>query len=101
MQRLGRDDKLPAEMQGTWVDAEDLSSELIIEGGDIVCFGSPVAYDYKEITHIDGATTVSLKVTNPDDEDAFQRENVTGLVITPEGEFHAYNVKFASQFVRR
>jgi hypothetical protein len=29
-----------------------------------------------------------------------QRSNITGLVITPEGEFHAYNVKFASHFIR-
>ena len=44
--------------------------------------------------------TVSLKVSDPANEDSFQRANITELVITPEGDFHAYNVKVASQFVR-
>ncbi|PMS26035.1 hypothetical protein C0Z16_28300 [Paraburkholderia rhynchosiae] len=33
--------------------------------------------------------------------DDFQRENIAGLAITPEGRFLAYNVRFALEFVRR
>jgi len=43
---------------------------------------------------------VILKVSDPADEDAFQRANITGLAITPEGEFHVWNVKLAAQFLR-
>ena len=100
MDRLGREAALPPEMQGRWVDADDASSELIVTGGEITCFGRPVEYDYKEIVEQDGALTVSLGVDDEAREDTFQRANITGLVITPEGEFHAYNVKFATQFVR-
>lgn len=100
MDRLGRDAPLPAEMQGHWVDADEPASELIVAGGEITCFGQVVDYDYKEIDEIDGALTVSLKINDEAEEDTFQRANVTELVVTPEGEFHAYNVKFASQFVR-
>ena len=52
------------------------------------------------MSKIDGALTVSLKINDEANEDTFERSNITGLVITPEGEFHAYNVKFASHFVR-
>lgn len=75
-------------------------AELVIHGGEITCFGATVAYDYKLVETIDGALAVSLKVNDPSTEDAFKRANVTGLFLTPDGEFHAYNVKFASQFVR-
>jgi hypothetical protein len=42
---------------------------------------------------------------HPDDverclSDDFQRENITGLVITPEGRFVVYNVKFGLEVVR-
>jgi hypothetical protein len=87
-------------MQGKWIDVDDPASELVIHGGEVNCFGQAVAYDYKEIAERDGALTVSLKVSDPANEDSFQRANFTELVITPEGDFHAYNVKFASQFVR-
>ncbi|WP_448663871.1 hypothetical protein ACG3SL_04130 [Sphingomonas sp. CJ20] len=100
MERFERDAPLPNEMQGRWADIENPSSELIIEGGKVICFGQPVLYDYKLIGTDDGARTVSLKVNDETLEDTFQRSNVTELVVTPEGEFHAYNVKFASQFVR-
>jgi hypothetical protein len=100
MQRVGRDEPLPDEMQGKWIDAEDAASELVIDGGEVTCFGKAVAYDYKEIGREDGAITVGLRVNHPSREDTFQRSNITELVITPEGDFHAYNVKFASQFVR-
>jgi hypothetical protein len=100
MGRLGREASLPREMQGRWVDAEDASSQLIVHGGEITCFGRPVEYDYKNINEKDGALTVSLGVDDEASEDSFQRVNITGLVITPEGELHAYNVKFAARFVR-
>lgn len=83
-----------------WVDAEDPTAKLIICGAEVTCFGRAIEYDYKEIHEVDGAFTVSLKVNDEAQEDSFQRSNITGLVITPEGEFHAYNVKFASHFVR-
>jgi hypothetical protein len=100
MGRLGREAALPREMQGRWVDADDASSELIVNGGEITCFGRPVEYDHKEIVEEDGALTISLRGDDEASEDAFQRANITGLVITPEGELHAYNVKFAARFVR-
>jgi hypothetical protein len=87
-------------MQGCWVGADEPSSELVVNGGEITCFGRVVDYGYKEIAEIDGALTVNLLVGDEADEDAFQRANITGLVITPEGEFHAWNVKFAARFVR-
>lgn len=99
-ERLGRDAPLPAEMQGHWVGADDPSSELVVRGGEVTCFGRTVEYDYKLVSKIDGALTVSLKINDEANEDTFERSNITGLVITPEGEFHAYNVKFASHFVR-
>lgn len=92
---------LPEEMQGRWIGADDPSSELVVCGGEVTCFGEPVDYDYKLIDSEDGAITVSLKIEDEANEDSFQRSNVTELVITPEGEFHAYNVKFVSQFVQR
>jgi len=99
-ERLGRDAPLPAEMQGRWVDAEDPSTELVVSGGEVACFGHTVEYDYKLVGKLDGALTVSLKVNDEAKDDAFQRSNITELVVTPDGELHAYNVKFASQFVR-
>ena len=101
MPRVGRDASLPDEMQGQWIAVDERSSTLIIEGGEITCFGRLVEYDYKEIDQEDGALTVSLKIKNAADEDTFQRANITELVLTPEGEFHAYNVKFGTQFVRQ
>lgn len=87
-------------MQGRWVDADDGSAELHIDGGEVSCFGAIVNYDYKLVTAEDDALTVTLAIDDPVGEDAFQRANITGLVITPEGEFHAYNTQFASEFVR-
>ena len=100
MERLGRDAPLPDAMQGRWTDVEDRTSELVIKGGEVTCFGQPVVYDYKLVVMEDGALTVILKIDNEANEDTFQRSNITGLVITPDGDFHAYNVKFASQFER-
>jgi hypothetical protein len=100
VQRLDRLAPLPDAMQGRWVAVDDPGETLLVAGGEVICFGSAVAYDYKLVEVVDDALTVSLKVTDPAAEDEFQRANVTGLVITPEGEFHAWNVKFASQFQR-
>ncbi len=87
-------------MQGHWVGVDDPASELIVDGGEIICFGTIVNYDHKEVVQKDGALTVSLGIDDDSKLDAFQRANITGLVLTPEGQFHAYNVKFALQFVR-
>lgn len=100
MQRLERDASFPGEMQGRWIAVDDQTSELIIQGGDVTCFGAPVSYDYKIVEQIAGALTVSLRINDPAAEDTFQRTNITELVITPEGEFHAYNLKFSTQFER-
>jgi len=100
MKRLERNGRLPDEMQGRWVIADEPTSELFIEGAEITCFGERVVFDYMEIGLREGALTVSLKVEDPAMEDSFQRANITELAITPEGKFFGYNVKFASQFVR-
>jgi hypothetical protein len=59
-----------------------------------------VEYDFKDIVEKSGALTVTLGVDDDASVDTFQRANITGLVITPEGEFHVYNVKFGARFVR-
>jgi hypothetical protein len=98
--RADRDSPLPEQMQGRWVFEGDPVSRLVIEGGKITCRGQVVDYDYKEIGREDGALTVTLRVEEGKDEDSFQRANVTGLVVTPEGEFLGYNAKWGARFVR-
>ena len=44
--------------------------------------------------------TVSLGVDDDSRLDDFQRENITGLVMAPEGRFLVYNVRFGLEFVR-
>jgi hypothetical protein len=100
MDRVRRDGPLPEKMQGRWVDADEPKSELIVQGGEITCYGRVVDYDYKEIVEQGGALTVTLGIDDAANEDTFQRTNITGLVIMPEGDFHVYNVKFAAHFVR-
>jgi hypothetical protein len=100
MQRLERAAPLPAEMQGRWVELDDPSAELIVNGGEIACYGQIVDYDFKEISEEHGALSVSLKIDDAAKEDEFQQANITGLVITPEGEFLVFNVSFGSRFVR-
>jgi hypothetical protein len=100
MSRLGRAAPLPEEMQGRWVDADDGSSELIVTGGEITCYGAPVEYDHKDIVEQDGALVVELGIDDAANEDSFQRANISGLVITPDGDFLVYNVKFGARFVR-
>lgn len=75
-------------------------SELVIKDGEITCFGSSVEYDYKDVGQIDGTLTVSLGVNDASQQDSIQRENITGLVISPDGEFLVYNVKFGALVVR-
>lgn len=43
---------------------------------------------------------MNLKINDGAQEDSFQRATITGLVLTPDGDFLAYNVKFGCQFVR-
>src|SRR5687768_6010885 len=71
--RLGRDAPLPAEMQGRWVEVDDPSSELVVSGGEVACFGRTVEYDYKLVGKVDGAVTVSLNVDDETKEDTFRR----------------------------
>ncbi|MBY8823854.1 hypothetical protein [Sphingomonas colocasiae] len=100
MERQDRDVSLPDQMQGRWVDVDDASSELVVVGSEVTCFGQEIVYDYKLVGTDNGALTVSLKIDDEAREDEFQRSNVTELVITPEGDFHAYNTQFASQFIK-
>ena len=100
MERFGRDAPLPSEMQGRWHDADGDGSTLIIDCGEVRYLGQAIPYDYKLVDTAAGALVVSLKIDDAAGEDDFQRSHITELVITPEGEFHAYNVKFAAEFVR-
>lgn len=98
--RMDRSAPLPTTMQGRWVSVDDPSSELVIEGSEITCYGSRVDYDYKEVGLVDGALVVDLGIDDKTQEDTFQRTNITGLVLTPEGEFHVHNVDFGDEFMR-
>jgi hypothetical protein len=100
MSRQARSTPFPSGMQGRWLDTEEPSAELIVAGGEVTCFGRLIDYDCKEVEEVDGALTVSLLVNDEARIDTFDRENITGLVLAPDGEFHAYNVKFAAHFVR-
>ena len=94
--------RLPEAMQGRWVDVDDPDGVLIVEEFDVSYLGQPVRHDYFTVAQIDGALCVDLGIGASDVEtaDTFARESVTHLVIDPEGAFHAYNVKFASEFER-
>jgi hypothetical protein len=98
--RADRDSPLPNEMQGRWLFEHDGHSELVIRGGEIICLGKIVDYDHKEIIREDGALTVNLRVEDGKDEDSSQRSNVTGLTMTPDGDFVGWNVKWGASFVR-
>jgi hypothetical protein len=100
MKRVQRQVPLPAEMQGHWVEDGNVSSALVIMGGEISCFGANVEYDYKDVDQVDGALTVSLGINDEAKQDSFGRTNITGLVISPDGEFLVYNVKFGARFIR-
>ncbi|MEZ5938056.1 MAG: hypothetical protein R3C52_07535 [Hyphomonadaceae bacterium] len=98
MHKLERQVPLPEAMQGRWKTVAD-QEELAITGGEIHGFGKVVEYDWKMIEEIDGALCVQLGVndTSLEGQDAFAAQHITNLVITPDGEFHVYNVKFSEQ----
>jgi hypothetical protein len=48
------DEPLPQQMQGRWMAADDQLSELVVDGGQITCFGTAVNYDHKIIVAEDG-----------------------------------------------
>ncbi len=98
--RAERDAPLPEQMQGHWIFEQDGHSELVIRGGEIRCLGKIVDYDYKEIVREDGALTVNLCVDDGKDEDSFRRANVTGLTITPEGDFLGWSARWGARFAR-
>ncbi len=100
MSPLGREAPLPEEMQGQWVDSDDPSYVVEICGGEVTRRGLPSEYDWKKITHDGGVLLVEFGVDDDADEDAFARQSVNGLAMTPEGEFHMWSVKFACQLVR-
>ena len=97
---MGREAPLPDEMQGRWVDSDDPSYVVDIRGGEVTYGGGPSEYDWKKITHEGGALVVEFGVDDDADEDAFARQSVNGLAMTPDGELHMWNVKFACQLVR-
>ncbi|MDG2528378.1 hypothetical protein [Caulobacter endophyticus] len=100
---LGKTDRrapFPKPMQGRWREAGDPSVELIVSGGEIVWQGRVVDYDSKEVTQEEGGLTVTLEVWGWERQEALKR-SITGLVITPEGEFQIFNPKFAATFERR
>jgi hypothetical protein len=101
MKKLDRSVPLPKAMQGRWITLDD-QEEITIAGSEISGFGRVVEYDWKTIEEVDGALVVDLGVndTSLEGQDAFARRHITNLVITPEGEFHVYNVKFAAQLER-
>ncbi len=100
MNRFGRDEPLPPQMQGCWTVIDDPLSELVVNGGKITYLGSEVIYDHKVISEEDGALSVTLGIDDDARMDTFQRENITGLVITPENRFVVYNVRFALECIR-
>lgn len=87
-------------MQGRWQDPEDADGVLTVEGFDVSYRGMSVAHDFFRIEEADGALNVTLGVDDPAREDSFVRENLAGLVIDPEGQFHAYNTHFGVTFER-
>lgn len=97
--RKTHQDQLPAAMQGHWVDADD-GSTLEIAGSDARFQGALIKYDWFEVEEESGAICVNFGVDELAREDSFVRENLTGLVIDPEGQFHGFNTKFGCTFVR-
>lgn len=86
-------------MQGRWLDVAD-SSELVVEGFDVRFQGQLVRHDFFVVDEDDGALAVTLGIDDASGEDTFQRENITGLVIDPGGEFHAFNTRFSVTLAR-
>jgi len=42
-----------------------------MQGGEVTCFGQPVAYNFKMVDRNEGALTVSLKIYDQTNEDNF------------------------------
>ncbi|RNJ61364.1 MAG: hypothetical protein EDM03_16100 [Porphyrobacter sp. IPPAS B-1204] len=99
MSRFTRKDELPPQMQGDWVDPED-GATLVIAGSDARFQGASIQYDWFEVEEKSGALCVYFGIDDPAREDNFVRENLVGLVIDPEGNFHGYNTKFGCTFVK-
>jgi hypothetical protein len=87
-------------MQGRWQDVADAGGTLVVEGFDVTYRGAPTAHDFFRIEEKDGALNVILGVDDPAREDSFLRENIAGLVIDPEGQFHGWNTRFGATFER-
>jgi len=100
MRRLGRHEPLPGQMQGRWVDLEESSSVLTVSDGEITWRGEPVEYEHKEIREEDGAFAVNLGTEDEKYGDPFERASILRLILTPDGELYAYNMRFAVQLVR-
>lgn len=85
-------------MQGHWLSPD--GEKLVVDGFDVTYRGQAVRHDHFTVEQQDGALVVDLGVDDASRKDSFQRENVTGLVIDPDGEFHAFNTRFGSSFER-
>ena len=79
---------------------DEPTGELLVDGGEVVFQGRAVDYDTKEIQEGPEALTVNFAIDDPQREDTFTRENLIGLVLTADGKFLGWNLKFATQFVR-
>ena len=69
-------------------------------GSDARFQGALIKYDWFEVEEKSGAICVNFGVDDLAREDGFVRENLTGLVLDPEGQFHGFNTKFGCTFVR-
>ena len=96
-----RDTPLPVEMQGRWIVSDEPTSTLVVDGGEVTCFGAVIDYDYKEIDVVDGTITVTLRIDDEAQEDTFSRANIVGLAFTDEGELLGWNTKFGVSFTRQ
>ncbi len=94
--------QLPDAMQGQWADVDEPGALLVIDGFDVSYQGRAVRHDFFTVSNADGALCVDLGIEAADDAslDSFASDNITNLVIDPDGDFHGYNVNFASQFER-
>ncbi len=97
--RFSNQHELPPAMQGTWADQND-GSTLAVSGASVLFQGVPVRHDWYEVEEVDGSLCDNFKVDDPSRFDGFVKENLTHLVIDPEGNFHGYNTKFGCTFVR-
>ncbi|WP_369026425.1 hypothetical protein [Qipengyuania sp. RANM35] len=86
-------------MQGRWRDPDD-GALLVIDGFNVLHRDQSVAHDFFNVEEDEGALIVTLGVDDVKREDSFQRENVAGLVIDPDGTMNAYNTRFGATFER-